>query len=172
MHREMEGLSFAQTADYFINKFSLPETSIQIQNLWNEMAKDYYRYKVKLKDGALSLLKRLNENNIRIGMATSNSRELVSEISNHFHLNDYFDSIVTSDDVRASKPAPDVYLKASNDIGVEPASCLVFEDLPNGILAGKAAGMKVCAIEDKYSAHLKSEKIKLADYFIDTLLDI
>ena len=43
---------------------------------------------------------------------------------------------------------------------------LVFEDIPMGILAGKRAGMTVCAVEDDYSALLRAEKYRLADYYI------
>ena len=44
---------------------------------------------------------------------------------------------------------------------------MVFEDVPAGIAAGKAAGMAVCAVEDRFSAHMREEKKKLADYFIE-----
>ena len=66
----------------------------------------------------------------------------------------------------ASKPAPDVYLAAAKDLNVSPENCLVFEDVPMGILAGKNAGMKVCAVEDSYSKEQMEQKKKLADYYI------
>ena len=49
------------------------------------------------------------------------------------------------------KPAPDVYLETARGLRVSPEDCLVFEDVPMGILAGKRAGMKVCAVEDTFS---------------------
>ncbi len=60
----------------------------------------------------------------------------------------------------------DVYLKTAEKLQVKPEHCLVFEDIPMGILAGKRAGMQVCAIEDDYSIHLTAEKKALADYYI------
>ena len=66
----------------------------------------------------------------------------------------------------ASKPAPDVYLAAAKSLNVSPENCLVFEDVPMGILAGKNAGMKVCAVEDSYSKEQMEQKKKLADYYI------
>ena len=66
----------------------------------------------------------------------------------------------------ASKPAPDVYLAAAKALNVSPENCLVFEDVPMGILAGKNAGMKVCAVEDSYSKEQMEQKKKLADSYI------
>ena len=65
-----------------------------------------------------------------------------------------------------------MYLKAAELLHVNPADCLVFEDIPMGILAGKNAGMTVCAVEDDYSIHMTEEKKKLADYYIRDYFDI
>ena len=51
-------------------------------------------------------------------------------------------------------------------MGAAPSECMVFEDVPAGILAGKRAGMEVCAVEDAASSHLGGEKRRLADYYI------
>lgn len=57
---------------------------------------------------------------------------------------------ITADDVRAGKPAPDAYLLAANRLQVEPADCVVVEDSPAGVQAGKAAGMRVIGIESTH----------------------
>jgi HAD superfamily hydrolase (TIGR01509 family) len=57
-----------------------------------------------------------------------------------------FAAIVSSDDVARGKPAPDVYLEAARRLGVAPARCLVIEDSRNGVLAGRAAGMRVVLV--------------------------
>ena len=59
-----------------------------------------------------------------------------------------------------------IYLKVSEDLRVAPAECLVFEDISMGILAGKNAGMKVCAVEDDFSMGQIEKKKALADYYI------
>ena len=81
-------------------------------------------------------------------------------------LSGVFSCILTGCEVGRGKPAPDIYLEVAKRLGVEPASCLVFEDVIPGIQAGKAAGMKVCAVEDDYSANQREEKRALADYYI------
>ena len=51
-------------------------------------------------------------------------------------------------------------------IGIKSVECLVFEDIEMGILAGKNAGMEVCAVEDEFSMDQMELKKKLADYYI------
>ena len=84
----------------------------------------------------------------------------------------YLGSVWTSDEAKVGKPAPDVYLRVAESLGVEPERCLVFEDVPNGILAGKNAGMKVCAVEDPFSKPQEALKRELADYYIQDFDDI
>ena len=80
--------------------------------------------------------------------------------------------MITCCDVSASKPAPDVYLAAAKALNVSPENCLVFEDVPMGILAGKNAGMRVCAVDDWFSRPQDAKKRELADYFIHSYEDI
>lgn len=54
----------------------------------------------------------------------------------------------------------------AEDLGVQPEECLVFEDVPKGIEAGRNAGMTVCAVDDAFSASDEKEKKEKADYFI------
>ena len=109
----------------------------------------------------------LKEQKIKTGIATSNSRDLLESVSKAHDLFSYIDVFLTSDEVKKGKPAPDVFLKVAEKLNVLPKDCLVFEDIPNGILAGKHAGMEVCAVEDRYSMDLISKKRKLADYYIN-----
>ncbi len=61
-------------------------------------------------------------------------------------LDDLFGVVVSSDDVATGKPAPDVYLEAARLLGADPARCVVVEDSLNGVLAGRAAGMRVVLV--------------------------
>ena len=84
------------------------------------------------------------------------------------HITDFFDCIKSGTDVIKGKPAPDIYLHVAKELNVNPQNCLVFEDITQGILAGKSAGMKVCAVEDAYSSEQWEEKIRLADLYISS----
>lgn len=166
LQKEIEGMSFTETAQYFIKRFDLPDTVEELKAIWAGQAIDEYRYHIKLKPGIMEFFKFLREQNMKIGIATSNSRELLNAFLEANQLECYIDEAVTSCDVCAGKPAPDVYLKAAELLGAKPENCLVFEDIPMGILAGKNAGMRVCAVEDSYSLGMTEDKKRLADYYI------
>lgn len=166
LHVLIGGKNFSETAVFFKERFELPDEIEQIKADWNQMAWDKYSHEVTLKDGALNFLKSCIEKNIKLGIATSNSRELVENLMTVQGLNDYFGSIMTGTDGMKGKPAPDIYLAVAGELEVMPERCLVFEDIIHGIMAGKAAGMKVCAVYDEASIMQDEEKRELADYYI------
>ena len=172
LQREIEGMSFRETAVYIKDKFGLPENVDTIMDIWNEMAYQKYSEEIFFKEGAFEFIKMLKEKGIRTAICTSNSRELVDAVGEHLGFMPYFDTIITSCEVGAGKPAPDIYLEAARRVGVAPEQCLVFEDIVTGLMAGKRAGMKICAVEDPYSAEQKEAKKAMADYYLDSYLPL
>lgn len=172
LQEAIEGKSFSETALYFKERFSIPQSLEEIKEEWNRMAWEKYEREVSIKPGALEFLKDLKARGIKMAIATSNSRAIAEMVTEVHGIRDLFGTIVTGCEVAFGKPYPDVFLKAAGELKVEPEHCLVFEDIPNGILAGKKAGMKVCAVEDDYSRNLSEKKRKMADYYIKTYDDI
>lgn len=166
LHDEIEGMSFSETAVYFKDRFRLPIPLETIKEIWNDMARDKYLHVVPLKPGVPEFLERLKAEGVRTGIATSNSGELAEAVLEARGIAGYFSCVVTGCEVNAGKPAPDIYLRAAQNLSVLPSSCMVFEDIPAGIRSGKSAGMTVTAVEDEFSAACREEKKKLADYYI------
>ena len=135
------------------------------------MAREKY-LTIPFKDGAEEFLRELKRRKIRIGIASSNSMELVQSVLLTHGVDGLFDTVQTCAAVERGKPAPDVYLHTAGQLGTDPKDCLVFEDVPMGILAGKRAGMAVCAVEDAFSSRQEAEKRELADYYIRTYTDL
>lgn len=174
LQREIEGMSFTETAHYFKNNFDIPLSIDEIMECWNGMAYQKYAEEIGFKDGAFDFVRRLKEKGIRTAICTSNSRELVMAVGEHLGFLPYFDEIITSCEVGAGKPAPDIYLEAAKRVETLPEHCLVFEDTLAGLTAGKRAGMRICAIEDPFTAPYRQQKKDMADYYIEnyyTLLD-
>lgn len=166
-HEAIEGMSYTETAQYFLNTFpTLPYTISEIQKEWLDMTFEKYTTEVKLKKGVYDFICGQRERGIKFGIATSNARELVDATLKALHIEELFESVRTSCEVSAGKPAPDVYLKVACDLRIDPARCLVFEDVPMGILAGKNAGMTVCGVDDEFSRPQEKRKKELADYYI------
>lgn len=83
---------------------------------------------------------------IPMAIASGGTRMVIEKTLQRVGISDWFDEVVTSDDVSDGKPAPEVFLKAAQLLNVLPARCLVLEDAPSGILAARRAGMQVIAI--------------------------
>lgn len=83
-------------------------------------------------------------------------------------LQSYFKTIVTSDDVKHTKPDPEGYLLAAKQIEVNPENCVVIEDTPVGIQAAKAADMRVVAVCTSHNAN----QLTSADMIVNRLSDI
>ena len=172
LQKAIEGMSFTETAMYFKEKFCLPLTVEQIKRAWIEMSIDKYRREVPAKRGAKEFLSYARDRGMLCGIATSNSWEMVDAVLDSLGMRPFFQVVTTACQVKAGKPSPDIYLKVAEDLHVSPGQCLVFEDVPAGILAGKRAGMTVCAVEDAFSRHMEEEKRGLADYFISDYFEI
>ena len=166
LQKGIEGMSFSETAQYFKSTFELTETEEELKSIWNQMAYDKYRTVVPMKPGAAEFLCWLKEHGYATAVCTSNSRELIDMIVENKGIAPWVDFVVTACEVNAGKPAPDIYLRAAQELGVEPVECVVFEDIPAGLLAGIRAGMTTCAVEDTYSEYCMDEKRQMADFVI------
>jgi HAD superfamily hydrolase (TIGR01509 family) len=109
---------------------------------------------IALNDGVLEFMDVLKENGTPLSLATLTNWETVTKVVEHFRLNNYFESITTGEEVVNPKPSPDIFLLASDKLGVEPADCLVIEDSLSGVAAAKEAGMKVIAVSDGENVNL------------------
>ena len=172
LQKAIEGMSFSETAVYFKERFALPIELDEIKRIWTEMSIDKYRNEVPLKPGAGEFLRRLKERGVALGIATSNGRDMVDAVLGSLGIEALFDNVTVGCEVANGKPAPDIYLHVAGLLGVRPENCLVFEDVPAGILAGKRAGMEVCAVEDAFSREFAGEKRSLADYFITDYFEL
>jgi HAD superfamily hydrolase (TIGR01509 family) len=133
---------------------------------WNAMALEKYQTCVPLKPGAMAFLAYLRKTGRKMAICTSNSRYLTETVLCALHIQDFFDAVLTADDHLEGKPSPDIYLQACKQLETEAESCLVFEDIYKGVLAGRRADMKVCAVRDAFSEDEWPGMEEMADYAI------
>jgi len=106
---------------------------------------------------------------LKIGLASSSSCAWVTGHLQRLDLTEFFDSILGSDDVTNTKPAPDLYLVSLEKLGMRPDQAVVFEDSPNGVAAAKAADIFTVAVPNVITRQLSLEQ---ADLCLNSLADI
>ena len=108
----------------------------------------YGNGKLPLKPGVKELLSYLKENGYLVGLASSTRQAIVEQEIRDAGLMPYFDNLVCGDMLKRSKPEPDIYLKACENLQVEPRMAVAVEDSYNGIRSAKRAGMVPVMVPD------------------------
>lgn len=93
---------------------------------------------------------------IPMAVATGGFRWVVEKSLDYLAMADWFDALVTAEDVSGHKPEPDVFLEAARRIGVAPAHCRAYEDTDIGVEAARRAGMDVVDVRPMYRAWRQS----------------
>jgi beta-phosphoglucomutase len=109
----------------------------------------------------LILMSALKRNGLKIGLATNSIRATTEAMLKSAGLLDFFDAVVTNQDVSNAKPHPEIYLTAMSRLGVGPEETLIIEDNPHGIAAATASGACVCKVSDPSEVHVET----LSRYF-------
>ena len=138
--------------------------------------KDAYQWKVfdekgiPVKKGAEKALEYIRAHGMATAIATSSMPEVAQEYLDRTGFAPYFDAVISGQYVPNGKPAPDIFLFAAEKLGSSPERCLVVEDAPNGVHAGKAAGMTVAMIPDVVEPD--AETCSLVDRMMESLEEI
>jgi putative hydrolase of the HAD superfamily len=123
----------------------------------------YAIHKVKMeaaqaREGVKEYLQEAKELGLKIGLASSSSREWITHFLTELKLLNYFEVLVTKDDVKKVKPAPDLYAKAIRELNIEANEAVAFEDSLNGLTAAVAAGLKCVIVPNPVTEALLFEK--------------
>lgn len=144
------GVSTKTWVNYLNNKLDGRLSPEEILNrVISNMKEMYKNGEVRSKPGADQALNYCKDKNFKIGLASGSYKELLFIALKSKMWMDYFDEILSSDDLKKGKPAPDVYLEILKRFNVRPEESIVLEDSKDGILAGVAAGSSVIAVPAK-----------------------
>jgi len=119
--------------------------------------------------GIESLFQATRERGLRIGVASNSGNGWVEEGLKRLGLRRFVDAVVTREMVLNPKPAPDVYLKTAETLGIEPNRTVALEDSEPGCRAAKQAGMKAVAIPNRFS---ERQDFKVADLIVRSAEDL
>ena len=125
----------------------LPFESVTVQRIEIGDEREL-REGLAMKPGVLNLLAQLSDLGVIMGLATGTARIRAIRRLTNAGINQYFTTIVTSEDVAEGKPAPDIFLEVSRRLNIEPVQCVVFEDSFVGVEAAFQAGMCPIMVPD------------------------
>ena len=129
----------------------------------NKLAIKYFaknRKYVRVFPNSVNVLKKLSNNNVKMALITNTPKRILVPTLRHYKLKKYFKAIVTVDDVKRGKPAPDMALKACRMLKVRPKNTILVGDTKNDMIAGKRAGCITVGYTIK------------GDYMVDKLKEI
>ena len=135
------------------------------------MIKQQYYFHAHLKPFVKPYLKKLKKANIKICIATATDYKLAQAALKRLEIADYFDFIITCDQIGKGKEYPDIYLYAAKKLCLPISEIAVFEDSLHAIITAKKAGFQVIGVYDESSKEDKEKIIKIADGFINSYTD-
>ena len=122
-----------------------------------------------LIEGVLDVIKNYHENGLTLVLGSSASMPSIERIFKRFDLNKYFKAKLSGAELKASKPHPEIFIKAAQATGFKPEECMVIEDSTNGIIAAKSAGI-FCIGYDSF--HSKNQDYSKADLVVKDFSEI
>ena len=101
-----------------------------------------------MKEGLLDILELFKKNGVKMAVASSSGKEMLNRNLKNGGVDQYFDAVVSGQEVEHGKPSPDIFLLAAERIGIPANECYVFEDAFNGVQAGYASGARTIMVPD------------------------
>jgi len=168
--KDVMGMNAAEWSRYLRRSVGVPLEESEIRRWMFAHLEAAYARAQPFFPGASSVVRELAKQ-WPVGLASASSRELIDFVVGLAGLAAVFRVTVSADEAGRGKPAPDVYLKAAAELGVQPALCLAVEDSSNGIRAARNAGMRVVAIPTA-DYPPTAEALALANATLARLLDL
>lgn len=151
-------------------KYHSPLSAEEILKLRYEVAQDYLKHKVDYKPRADEFIQKLKQKDFILAIASTTRKPNMEiyqtqneNIMKKAAINQYFSLILTREDVKETKPNPEIFEKVVEELKVKKEECLIFEDSLIGVEAGKNADIEVVAMYDKYSDENRGQINQISD---------
>ena len=171
LYESFTGQSTINICRQLCTLFKLSETPETLVQLKRDFFKEFFfnDESLGLIDGVLERIKGYHKNDITLVLASSASMITINNVFDRFTLNKYFIAKLSGADLKASKPHPEIFIKAAIASGFSKKECMVIEDSTNGIAAAKAAGIFCIGFK---SPHSKNQEYDYADMVISSFEEI
>ena len=148
-HREVLGVSYRLAVEFYKKAFNITGPTEEMMRRRGEIATDYFANRIGTFPHARKVLQELRDMRLHLAVATSSVSASARPFLDRHQLTEFFEVIVTGDEIEHGKPKPDIYLRTAEKLQISPDECLVIEDSLSGIAAANAAKMRVAAIPDR-----------------------
>ncbi len=166
LNQALRDLSLEQSAQYFINRFGMPEPVQVIMADILQMVRDQYYYQVPLKPTVPAFLEHLKKRRVRMAIATASEQGHVVAALDRLKALDYFEFILTCNELGVGKDDPTIFLAAAQRWKASPGEITVFEDALYAIRTTKKAGFYTVGVFDAYAVREAAEIKKTCDRYI------
>ena len=170
-HQNVVGVSYRLAVEFYKKAFGLSVATDEMMRRRGEIATEFFASRVGLFPNVKEVLEELLQMKLHLAVATRSVSASARPFLDRHHLTGFFEVIVTGEKVEHGKPAPDIYLRAADKLGIPADACLVVEDALPGVAAAKAANMGVAAIPDTRFVNPR-EYEKKADYVLSSLKEL
>ncbi len=169
--KKTTGMRFKEVVEHWFVEFNYKEKTVAwfdkyVETLLIELIQKGGR---EIK-GITELLNFLKEKKYKIGLATSSNKKLMYAVLKHLKLGHYFSATCSAQTLKYGKPHPKVFLNCASALNCLPQECLVIEDSVNGVIAAKAAFMKVIAVPEL--SQLQNPKFAIANYTCKNMKEV
>jgi sugar-phosphatase len=170
MQKETFGLRVDEMVKHWFDYKAIENTNpIDVINRIENLMEQYFMEEAELMEGTEYIIDFFRKKDMKMGLCSSSTTKLINAFINKFGFKECFQAISSAEKEKYGKPHPAAYLAAAEKLKVHPTSCLAFEDSLNGIIAAKAARMKVVAVP--HEDHYEDKNLFLADLKLKSLLE-
>lgn len=166
LQEKLKTMSFRISAEYFVNEFSLDTTVEDLMAYWMDEVAPHYYSSIELKPYVIEYLEQLRLLGIRMCVATATDKLLAEAAMARLGILDYFEFIITVDEVGKSKEFPDIFFEAARRLDCPPHECVVFEDSLHALITLRESEFTAWGVHDA-SAEAELDRVQeLSNRFI------
>lgn len=133
---------------------------------------DLLKRRLPIADGVTEFIRELHGRGLPLAVASSSQRPVIEHVLATGGLSKYFSAIASGDEVKRSKPDPEIFLLAAKRLGAPPDRCLVFEDAPHGSAGALAAGMLCIRVMTETTRRMKFPPVdRVIESFVGLSVD-
>lgn len=170
---EYMGMRVSDVVRDIMQKLNIPEN--QFEKLYKkrqEIFLSLVKKSCKPMLGVGYITRLVSDLELKKALASSGMKEYINLCLTKLHLDNYFDTVVSGEELHQGKPHPETFLVAAKKLGVEPDACVVIEDAEQGVEAAKAAGMKCIGVQYPYKDQMLMQDLSRANVQAHSLEEI